>query len=118
MNLHPYRHGVLGAGSGAESGAQAARNLGKGGPSPHTPKRHIDIGWKESCGYLIHEILLCKEPFLFFKLMAETLFEWKEKKNLDAQQGKWFFKDMPVGPLSPTGTQVHTRQGETSQACA
>lgn len=24
----------------------------------------------------------------------------KRKKNLDAQQGKWFFKDMPVYPSS------------------
>lgn len=47
--------------------------------------------------------------------MAKTLFEWKEKKkNLDAQEGKWLFKDMPIGPLSLTGTQVHTRQGKTS----
>lgn len=34
-------------------------------PHPHTPKPHTDTGWKESCGYLICETLLCNEPFLF-----------------------------------------------------
>lgn len=42
MNLNPYRHRILGAGSGAEPGAQAARDLGKGGPThpPHTKAAH------------------------------------------------------------------------------
>lgn len=114
LKLNPYRHGILRAGSGAESEAQAARDLGKGGPSPYTPTQHWH--WLEGKLWLSDSLNPpLQRTVSGFELMAKTLFEWKErerekKKNLDAQQ------DMPMGPLSPTGTQVHTRQGKTSQA--
>lgn len=49
--------------------------------------------------------------------MAKTLFEWKgeiKKKALNAPQGKWLFKDMPMGPLSPTGPKF--TQGKVKAA--